>query len=429
MSKPNYSASDRDTTRERVLFLHEMLSCTHHIFLWEYTAGFQQIFTNYPGGSFQLDLLGLKSFSLPIRQELDRGSSYPVLLETDLGLLWIIAFEYHDLKAERIYILGPAFSGRNTRMLLRKKLDAYDMDVRAYNQVLRELENVPIIPSNQIMQYAVMLHCAVTGARITPDQVTGLSFNETGEIRDYSSDRTTQDSIERITKEHRGVWESEQRFLSMIREGNPEYQKAIQASNALSSGVRAEVGDTLRQNKNNLLVLLTLVSRAAIEGGLPPSVSYTLNDDYAERIERAENLAQAINISREMTDDFVARIRAVREQKGVSAPIREACQMIQLHLTEKILLSDLSARAGYSDYYFSEKFRKEMGISVGAYILEQKLALSRNLLLDTDLTIQEISDRLAFSNRGNFTTAFRKHFGTTPGQLRGGRPIPESNNH
>ena len=62
-----------------------------------------------------------------------------------------------------------------------------------------------------------------------------------------------------------------------------------------------------------------------------------------------------------------------------------------------------------------------MGVSVSAYISAQRLQQARNMLLDTDLTIQEISDRLAFSNRSNFTTAFRKHFGITPKQLREGK--------
>ena len=415
--------NDHSGISEKGLFLHELLRCTHRIYLWAYDTAFQPLYSNYPGSVYNLDLFSLASFSVPIREELDRGSSYPLILETDLGLLWIIAFEYHDLKAEKIYVLGPAFTGRNTSLLLRKKLDNYHLDVREYNQILRELEEVPIIPSNQLIQYAVMLHCAVTGAHITPDQVASSSLSgETG----TSSDSPSQDGpsgIESITREHRGVWESEQRFLAMIREGNPEYIKALQTSNTLSSGVRAEVGDPLRQNKNNLLVLLTLVSRAAIEGGLSPSIAYTLNDDYAQRIELAENLAQAMRISRELIDDYVFRVRAVREQRGISTPIREACHTIQLHLTEKIRLSDLAARAGYADYYFSEKFRKEMGVSVGAYIQEQKLTLARNLLLDTNLTIQDISDRLAFSSRNNFTTAFRRHFGITPGQLREGKAI------
>ena len=62
-----------------------------------------------------------------------------------------------------------------------------------------------------------------------------------------------------------------------IREGNPDYRRALGKSMTLSSGMKVELGDTLRANKNNLLVLLTLCSRAAIEGGLNPSTAYTLS--------------------------------------------------------------------------------------------------------------------------------------------------------
>ena len=408
---------------EKLRFLHELISCTYRIYLWEFDADLRLLDTNYTSGIRHLSLFRSDGFSRPVRQELDRGNSYPMILETDFGLLWIIAFEYHDLRPARIHMLGPAFSGRNTRLLLRGKLDAFSLDAREYNYILRELEEVPIIPTNQLMQYAVMLHCAVTGAHITTDQVISSSG---AEADDSLSERSSQSELEKISGEHRGIWEAEQRFLSLIREGNPDYARAMQASNTLSNGVRTDLGDPLRQNKNNLLVLLTLVSRAAIDGGLSPAVSYNLNDDYAGRIEQAENLSQIMRIAREMTDDYVFRVRAQHEQRGISAAVREACDTIQLHLTERICLSDLAAQAGYADYYFSEKFRKEMGVSVSAYISAQRLQQARNLLIDTDLTIQEISDRLMFSSRSNFTTAFRKHFGVTPKQVREGRAAANS---
>ena len=408
---------------EKLRFLHELISCTYRIYLWEFDADLRLLDTNYTSSVKHLSLFRSDGFARPIRQELDRGNSYPMILETDFGLLWIIAFEYHDLRPERIHMLGPAFNGRNSRLLLRSKLDEFNLDAREYNHILRELEEVPIIPTNQLMQYAVMLHCTITGAHITADQVISSSG---AEVEDSLSERSFQSELEKISGEHRGIWEAEQRFLSLIREGNPDYARAMQASNTLSNGVRTDLGDPLRQNKNNLLVLLTLISRAAIEGGLSPSISYNLNDEYAGRIEQAENLSQIIRLSREMTDDYVFRIRTQQEQRGVSTAVQEACNTIQLHLTERIRLSDLAAQAGYADYYFSEKFRKEMGVSVSAYIAAQKLQQARNLLLDTDLTIQEISDRLMFSSRSNFTTAFRKHFGVTPKQVREGKTGTDS---
>ncbi len=40
------------------------------------------------------------------------------------------------------------------------------------------------------------------------------------------------------------------------------------------------------------------------------------------------------------------------------------------------------------------------------------------LLLDTDNTIDEIAMLLGYNSQQNFTTAFRNHFGCTPGWMR-----------
>ena len=403
------------TAEERTALLQEMLSCNYKIYLWCYDTSFQLISSTHPADHEWADLMSSLHFTDRIREALGEGSSWPMLLISDFDLVWITAFEYRDTRPHRIYLLGPAFTGRDSRILLRSKLDTYDLDARRYSVILKELENVPIIPSSTLMQYAVMLHCAVTGARITSDQVITRSANDRQE---FTRQFDAADQIEQISREHRGVWEAEQRLLSLIREGNPGYLAALQHSTSLSYGVRAEVGDQLRQNKNNLLVLLTLVSRAAIEGGLSSSISYTLNDYYAERIERAENLAQTMQLSKEMLEDYISRIRRCREQNGISPAVRDACDYISIHLTESIPLRDLAARAGYSEYYFSDKFRRETGQSVSEYISCRKLDHALTLLRDTNLSVQEIADRLSYSSRANFATVFRRRFGMTPTMAR-----------
>lgn len=113
------------------------------------------------------------------------------------------------------------------------------------------------------------------------------------------SEATDTDELTLVADEHPGIWMAEQTFLSMIREGNPDYRRALGKSMTLSSGMKVELGDMLRANKNNLLVLLTLCSRAAIEGGLNPSTAYTLNDYYGKLIEECKTTADTNNLGNE----------------------------------------------------------------------------------------------------------------------------------
>jgi AraC-like DNA-binding protein len=60
-------------------------------------------------------------------------------------------------------------------------------------------------------------------------------------------------------------------------------------------------------------------------------------------------------------------------------------------------------------------------------ILESvKADVARQLLTDTDASVQQVADALHYSSAANFATAFRGWFGTTPTAFRRGAAYPPS---
>lgn len=294
--------------------------------------------------------------------------------------------------------MGPAFTGSSSHLILRKKLDSYQLTVKLRSKIVRQIESVPIIPSSTLLSYAVMFHCAITGEKISADMISFSAHSEA----------TDTDELTLVADEHPGIWMAEQTFLSMIREGNPDYRRALGKSMTLSSGMKVELGDMLRANKNNLLVLLTLCSRAAIEGGLNPSTAYTLNDYYGKLIEECKTTADTNNLGNEFLDDYVRRVRAAHETDEHAKQIADICDYITLHIREPLSISLLSKRLGYTEYYFSHKFKDVMGKSVNNYIRQKKTEEAKLLLSGTRMSISEISDELSFSSRSYFFPASRR---------------------
>lgn len=99
-----------------------------------------------------------------------------------------------------------------------------------------------------------------------------------------------------------------------------------------------------------------------------------------------------------VTDRFFRQLAAdFREQRSV-------CYYAgKLHLTPK---------------YLSEVVRRNTGRTALDWIHETVMIEARMLLKATDLTVQEISDRLNFSSASAFVQFFRKHEDTTPGSVR-----------
>lgn len=96
---------------------------------------------------------------------------------------------------------------------------------------------------------------------------------------------------------------------------------------------------------------------------------------------------------------------------------QDICAYFDLHFREKITLDDLAAHLGLSVSYLSEFMRK---VSLGfrrmiAYIRANK---SEWYLINTDLTIVEISEECGFSDPQYYYKSFKEWYKCTPKQFR-----------
>lgn len=88
------------------------------------------------------------------------------------------------------------------------------------------------------------------------------------------------------------------------------------------------------------------------------------------------------------------------------------CVVRGLHLPE------LGERFHISHYYPSRLFKAETGLSPMKYVMYRKIGESQNLLMNTELPIGTISDRMGFLDNCHFSTTFKKYIGLTPTQYR-----------
>ncbi|MGN0081151.1 MAG: helix-turn-helix domain-containing protein [Bacteroides fragilis] len=386
----------------------ELINCNYDLHYWNYDTDFHLLETDWSNDLFAgafFDFIGFKDLIL---KHLSTGNHHPLILEAESNLLWIAGIQSDGATPSQIYLIGPIFSGRDTQLLLWKKLDSYELSVSLRANIQRTFENIPTIPSNILMQYAVMLHYSLNQERISINDILLLN----------TASFEQSEHISLAGNSHAGIWMNEQFLCKMFAAGDPRYKEAIQKSFSLSHGVKAEVGDALRSHKNNCLVLLTLCSRACISGGLSPDIGYDLNDYYAQKIEYCKSLTDANKLCAEMLEDYVSRVQELKKNPSVSNLIRNTCEYIKSHLTEDISIQELAKRTGYTEYYFSHKFKKELGCSVNEYILNEKIEQAKLLLAGTTESIQSISDNLAFSNRCYFYTCFQKITGLSPTEFR-----------
>jgi AraC-like DNA-binding protein len=63
-------------------------------------------------------------------------------------------------------------------------------------------------------------------------------------------------------------------------------------------------------------------------------------------------------------------------------------------------------------------FKRDTGRTLTAYITERRVAAAAQLLIETNLSLLEISYRVGFGNYSNFNRQFKKIRGLTPKFVR-----------
>jgi AraC family transcriptional regulator len=102
-----------------------------------------------------------------------------------------------------------------------------------------------------------------------------------------------------------------------------------------------------------------------------------------------------------------------------SRRLRLVLAYVEDTLGQPIKLRELAALAGISARHFERAFRQSTGSSPHAYVMERRLLMARDLLINQrELPIEQIALRLGFSGSSHFSSAFRRRTGFTPTDFR-----------
>ncbi|WP_158862274.1 GlxA family transcriptional regulator [Leifsonia sp. AG29] len=88
------------------------------------------------------------------------------------------------------------------------------------------------------------------------------------------------------------------------------------------------------------------------------------------------------------------------------------------HLAERLTLPQLAARANLSTRTFERRFIKETGTTPHRWLQRVRLDEARALLEDSELSVDQIADRVGLGSGSNLRLQFRSSFGTTPTAYR-----------
>ncbi len=88
------------------------------------------------------------------------------------------------------------------------------------------------------------------------------------------------------------------------------------------------------------------------------------------------------------------------------------------HYKEALTLQEIADALHLNEYYLSHTFKEEYGVSPIQYAMKRRIGEAQGLLMDSSLSLGDISDMLGFGGTAHFNRMFKKHVGIPPGEYR-----------
>lgn len=103
---------------------------------------------------------------------------------------------------------------------------------------------------------------------------------------------------------------------------------------------------------------------------------------------------------------------------NATSKIKNILQYITDNYSSQITISNVAEISGFSEYHLMKFFKKHIGMTCVEYINTYRLGKATELLLDTDMSIMDVSLEVGFNSVSYFNKLFKSKFNITPKEFR-----------
>ncbi len=393
------------TVQEKDQLLMNLLQCGTNIYLWKYGSDGHIIQTNSP--HLVLDTIFERTGNKAYMLEQNGKYKAPLILGTELGLLWCAIFEEASNDRRVIYVLGPVFNSEISSQTITQSVTTFNIDLGWREGYIKLMSSLPVLSSVLYFQHVLTAHYIINGKKLNRSDLHFQRWH-TDTLNEKAEPRT----------DRMQVWLAERALLNMVREGDLNYKNAMNQANTVSNGIRSGNKNPLQHAIVSCTCFTSLCVREAIQAGISPETAYSVGDSYIQSMVAAKNISELSSINHDMYEDFIMRVHKHRTNPKVSPQIQACRDYIELYVEQELSLPVLAQRVGYSEYHLSRKFKQEMGVSIRTYIRYAKVERAKLLLETTTYSNAQIAEQLHFCSGSHFSTAFQEVVGQKPQEYR-----------
>ncbi|MFZ5352022.1 MAG: helix-turn-helix transcriptional regulator [Bacillota bacterium] len=336
-----------------------------------------------------------------------RGSVYEVSIVS--GMNFYILFLPCN-SPDYILAAGPILLSKVNEELLKEIMQHGGITLQNTTELRKQLENLPLIQHPRSYYIANLLRKLFLGELENqhPESLENASMFKLLPNAQY--DESGRYSILQS-------YELEQQFLSYVRMGNTEEVKKQFKAFSTHPFPNLCTSDELRSMKNHAIVFCTLVTRAAIEGGVEAEYAMQLSDSVIQNIEKLYRIDRLYEYMQSVIVQFTESVI----QLGAAAHsgiIKRAVKYVHGNISGTVTAEAAAAHVNMSPGYFGALFKKETGMSFNSYVNKSRVEKARYMIKNTELSLLDIAISCGFEDQSYFTKVFKKWTGMLPKEFR-----------
>lgn len=316
-------------------------------------------------------------------------------------------------------VVGPTRQFPISKQELKSISFSLGIPISSTEEFIAQMESLVAMPFMSLLQVMCMIYFSITGEKKSLESIT-IHEESQNILREEMEKESTQRTVKNLETYANGPYNAldiENRLLDMVMRGDVAALNAFfNQAPAVKAGAVAQ--EQLRQAKNIFIVTATLVSRAAIRGGVDVTAALALSDQYIQKCELAETPDAITELSYRMVLDYAERVAKLRLGQNPSVLVTKVSNYIQQHLSEPIKTEDIAKALFVGRSRLSTNFKNETWINLSDYITQTKIDEAKRLLRYSDKTFTAISTYLGFSSPSHFSKVFKEKTETTPFEYR-----------
>lgn len=342
-------------------------------------------------------------------------------IDNHIGYFVNSYFSYYGIvnSGNQKVVIGPTRQIPLSEQELKEIAFKADVPSSQIDDFVVAMRSIIPMPLESIMQILCVLNHVLNGEKTELKDVSIFEDKQKEMetfIEQSQVDETISSQFDHPNDLHNTI-SIENTIQAIVSKGDVQALKDwVTNAPAVRGGTVAQ--NQLRQLKNIFIVTATLVSRAAISGGMDVEDSMSLSDMYIQKCELLKDLSEIINLQYRMVVDYTERVANIRKGKSPTKLALDVANYVRHHLSEVITTDAIANELYLSRAYLSSKFKSDTGENLSDFIQKEKIAEAKRLLRYTDKPLISISSYLGFSSQSHFNRVFKSITGKTPKEYR-----------